>query len=194
MTKIFPLIFYFTMALYSLLVVTVAKSVTNVMPSNGANVPLNSMSAITQLDLQKVGQAKLSVLFWDIYQSTLYTASGNYPTKSDSEPVLFEINYLRDIDNKDLIARTIEQWQHLGVTVDEYSHYIPLLEAMWPSIKAGDALALFIDKTGSYFYFNNEPIGSINDVFFGQLFIDIWLSEDTSQPALRSKLIGEIQQ
>ena len=43
----------------------------------------------------------------------------------------------------------------------------------------------------AFFYFNKVHIGRIDDHTFGQIFLDIWLAEKTSQPKLRSQLLGQ---
>ncbi|MBU2891869.1 chalcone isomerase family protein [Colwellia sp. D2M02] len=161
--------------------------------------PLKNLAKVLQQKpLTLVGSAKFSVLFWDIYHSHLYTPSGEYLVKSNnngmtekSPSLLFEIQYLRDITKQDLITRTIEQWQHLAITAEQYNKFIPVLEAIWPDIKTDDSLALLIDNNLSHFYFNGNHIGTIAHASFGPLFTAIWLDPNTSQPKLRAKLIGE---
>jgi hypothetical protein len=137
------------------------------------------------------GSTTFSILFWDLYKSTLYSTSGRYPLTSKSESLIFHINYLADISSEDLIIRTIEQWQHLGIGEKRYSHYVTALTNLWPDIKDGDSLALLIKNNQSDFYFNDVYIGTIDEPKFGQLFIDIWLSKNTSQPELRAELLGD---
>ena len=161
---------------------------------------------------KEVGHARFSLLFWDIYDSRLLTKSGLYPedkTKGKGSPsIIFEITYLRDITKDDLITNTIEQWQHLDISPKAYQHYIPELNRVWPDITEGDTLSLFIKNSESYFYHNQKFIGVIaakssrtlsqsdslstadNTANFGNLFLDIWLSPQTSQPKLRKKLLG----
>jgi hypothetical protein len=141
------------------------------------------------LALKEVGSAKFSVLFWDIYKSTLYTHSGVYKSNNDQDPLLFQIEYLKAITAKNLIKRTIEQWQHLKKPESRYLKFIPQLNAIWPDIVAGDKLSLFRLNGYSVFYFNNVKIGEIKQPEFSGLFLDIWLSPNTSQKKLRNKLI-----
>jgi hypothetical protein len=49
---------------------------------------------------------------------------------------------------------------------------------------------LLIDQGRSVFYFNQQYIGVINPSEFGQIFLAIWLSENTSEPSLRLELLG----
>lgn len=147
--------------------------------------------SIQELGFVEVGKTKFSVLFWDIYNSTLYTRSGSYLPETPPAELIFEINYLRDIKTKDLLDRTVEQWQHLGFSESQYNQFIPLLSEIWPEIYAGDTLALWVKDEKSIFYFNKVKVGSIEQKEFGKLFLAIWLSEKTSEPELRTELLGE---
>lgn len=146
---------------------------------------------VKNIAFKKVGEAKFRVLFWDIYKSRLLTSNGTYSEKAPKLPVLFEIRYLRDITSKDLIERTVEQWQHVGKKESEYSDFVQQLEELWPNIKKGDQLSLLAGNNGSEFFHNGESIGVIESREFGALFLSIWLSEKTSQPKLRNQLLGK---
>lgn len=154
--------------------------------------PINKLNdIIEQNTFQQIGLTTFSVLFWDIYKGRLLTTSGKYPVDAEKEQIIYEINYLADISSEDLITRTTEQWQHLGVSADRYQAYLPQLVSIWPDIVEGDTLSLLINKRMSYFYFNQNYIGTIEDPTFGQTFIAIWLAENTSQPTLRAELLGQ---
>ena len=136
-----------------------------------------------------IGETTFSILFWDLYKSNLLTTSGKYPIEIEKDSILFNINYLTDISSEDLLNRTVEQWQHLGLAPEDYEMYLSELGDIWPDIKDGDSLSLLVVEGKSVFYFNQEYVGAINDQNFGQMFIDIWLSENTSQPDLRRELL-----
>lgn len=145
---------------------------------------------LTDIGYVQVGNATFTFLFWDIYNSRLFTKTGKYDDNSGQD-LLFKINYLKDISADELIKRTVEQWQHLKYDESKYQHYIPKMKAIWPDIKSGDSLTLYRKNQTTIFYFNNEEVGNINDKSFSNLFLDIWLSNNTSQPKLRKQLIGE---
>lgn len=139
--------------------------------------------------LQKVGEAKLEFLFWDIYRSKLYSPSGNY--QQNSYPVALDIEYLRDIKAVDLVERTADEWQKLGFEPAQVQQWLVLLSDMWPNIKKHDSLLLLIDEhQKSNFYYNEQLIGSLEDPLFGPSFLSIWLDENCSYPELRKQLIG----
>ena len=136
----------------------------------------------------QLGQARFSILFFDIYHSRLFIKNERF--NRNSKPYIFEITYLKDITNKDLVERTIEQWQHLSIDKINYQQYIPQLLSLWPNITASDKLALVVYDEKSLFYYNNRLLGEISDSEFGDLFLDIWLSPQTSQTKLRQQLLG----
>lgn len=148
---------------------------------------------LNQTTYKQVGETKLKFLFWDVYESRLFSADGTYKAKdsfNDEYPLVLEIEYLRDIDAKDLVENTIEQWQHLKLEQDQYEEYLPWLQQVWPNVKKGDRLAIYVDSTSSQFFFNGQSIDRVQSENFGQLFLSIWLSPNTSQPKLRKELIN----
>jgi hypothetical protein len=140
-------------------------------------------------ELKKVGEAKLKILFWDVYNSTLYTQTGEY--QAEQFPQTLKIQYLRDIDAEDLIERTKDEWEKLGINQELFNQWIPLLTDIFPNIKEGDTLLLNVSENHqSEFFFNGETIGKITDRTFGKSFLRIWLDENCSYPKVRNKLIG----
>jgi hypothetical protein len=152
---------------------------------------VSSLTARGETDaLQLVGEARLQVLFWSIYDSRLYTADGDY--QPGERPVRLEIQYLRDIDAADLVARTAQEWEQLGIRHERQAQWLETMAALWPDIRDSDTLTLELDESNrSVFYHNGRPLGTVEDPDFGQHFLDIWLSPDTSRPELRLALIGQ---
>jgi hypothetical protein len=141
-------------------------------------------------ELKKVGEAKLTFMFWDVYQSHLYTETGEY--LEDTYPVALDIQYLRDIKAKDLVHRTAQEWQKLGLQEPIFTPWLAKLEAIWPNIVKNDKLLLVVDKyKKSTFYYNGQEIGELEDPAFGPGFLAIWLDDKASYPQLRKQLIGQ---
>lgn len=140
--------------------------------------------------LQKVGQAKLAVLFWDIYDSALYTANGRY--HAEIYPQALEIIYLRDVEASDLIEKTQEEWKKLGIKDENAANWLIAIAEIFPNIKEGDNLTLVVNSAKqSEFFLNSVPIGIVKDPAFGPNFLRIWLDERSSHPKVRNKLIGK---
>jgi hypothetical protein len=162
----------------SILLLTVA---TGALAQGGT--PLNGQ-------LEKVGEAKLEVLFWSIYRSRLYSPDGTY--EPGVRPLRLEIEYLRDIRSEDLVKRTGEEWEQLGVTDPAWEEWLATLGTLWPDVGKNDVLAVELDQDSrATFFFNERRLGSIEDPDFGQRFVDIWLSPDTSRPQMRLALTGK---
>ena len=175
----------FTTLMASLLLTNVVYASSN---TEQVDWPNDLSDFLKSSPIQQVGEATLSVLVWDIYQSKLATASGQYPDPNNT--VVYQINYLRNIESEDLIDKTIEQWQHIGIEDERYTPYLSKLRNIWPDISEGDQLAFASKGSNSAFYFNEELVGTISNPDFTDLFLAIWFSEKTSQPELRAALLG----
>jgi len=140
--------------------------------------------------LQMVGQARLEVLWWPVYESRLYSPGGDYV--EGVRPLRLEIQYLRDVEAQDLVDHTRKEWQRLGVEGPQSEQWLRTLARLWPDVRKNDLLALVLDKQGrGTFYLNGKALGTIDDPGFGEDFLAIWLSPKTSRPELRLALIGK---
>ena len=117
-------------------------------------------------DLKKVGEAKLKVLFWDVYNSSLYSKTGEY--QAEQFPQALKINYLRDIDAEDLIERTKDEWEKLEIKQVTFSQWIPLLTNIFPDIKkaiyACNDIGLYSPSHGFLVGMPGENIPSLPEV------------------------------
>jgi len=140
--------------------------------------------------LQPIGSTTLKVFFWTIYESTLYSDDGRY---RGIEPGLaLKIDYRRSVRRDQLIETTREQWRELNLyDSGESEAWLNILAELWPDIKRGDSITLYVesDLSASFFY-NDKAMGQITDPRFTQSFLAIWLSENSTFPRLRSELIG----
>lgn len=140
-------------------------------------------------NMQKIGSAKLEIFFFDIYYSELFSPTGEY--SANELPLALQIKYLRDIKASDLIERTLEEWEKLGMSNEQTNAWVVELKALWPDINKQDVLTIVVDQHGvSEFFFNDSSLGVIDDKEFGKSFLAIWLDENCSFPKLREKLIG----
>lgn len=151
------------------------------LPALARDLPWQSMNM--------VGSARLSYMFWPVYDARLYTPSGDYRF-ADSGPFALQLEYRRAFSGQALVEETRRQWQEMGL--EEDPSWIPALAALLPDVTAADAITLHVDSAGtSRFYFNDILLGSIDDSAFSRAFAAIWLSPATSRPDLRNTLLGE---
>ena len=135
-----------------------------------------------------VGEARLKVFIWKVYDSALFTPSGRW---QGGAPYQLSLHYLRDIPAATLVEETEKAWQEQGRSHPRLNEWLGLLGDLWPDITEGDNLVFGLNASGdSAFWLNGSPIGSIDDRDFGPLFGGIWLDPDTPRPGLRAQLIG----
>lgn len=141
-------------------------------------------------NLDKVGSAKLRVFLWNIYESALYTPSGEF--EGIVPGLALEIEYQRNISKRAFIDYTREEWQKQSLYSDQSELWLAQLKNIFPSVRKEDSLVLRVnDAMASEFYFNEEFIGQIANANFTREFLAIWLSEQSSYPDLRNQLIGD---
>ncbi|MDA0649577.1 MAG: chalcone isomerase family protein [Proteobacteria bacterium] len=171
---------------------------TNVMSSEATPQADNAITAETVVAADEpalavdiwpmVGQAKLKVLVWEVYDSALFTPSGTWQGEA---PYQLSLIYLRNIPASKLVEETEKAWQKQGRNHPKLNEWLALLGELWPDITKGDNLVFGLNASGdSVFWFNGSPIGGIDDRDFGPLFGGIWLAPDTPRPELRAQLIG----
>ncbi len=148
-----------------------------------------SAQAVPWNDLQLAGEARLKVLFWNVYDARLYTADGRY--RERSYPIALQLDYLRDIESADLVDETLRQWQQQGLDENpKIGDWLGQLGELWPDVTEDDAITLVVDAGGaSRFYFNDTLLGGIDDPEFADYFAAIWLSDNTTSPRVREQLI-----
>ena len=149
--------------------------------------PSNELALATDV-WPMVGEARLKVFIWEVYDSALFTPSGRW---QGDAPYQLSLRYLRDIPAAKLVEETEKAWQEQGRSHPRLNEWLVLLGELWPDITEGDNLVFGLNASGdSAFWFNGSPIGSIDDRDFGPLFGGIWLDPDTPRPELRAQLIG----
>lgn len=138
---------------------------------------------------QKVGESRLSFLFWDVYDATLYAPNGNW---SYNKPFALSLHYLLDIEGDDIADRSVEEMRGQGLRNEALlANWHGQMKRIFPDVRNGSVLsALFIPGQKTVFYENNRWIGTITGSGFTHWFSSIWLSERTSQPKLREELLS----
>ena len=140
--------------------------------------------------LKQVGTSTLRVAFFKVFDSALFTESGDWRDPRTS--FRYELTYARSISGNCLVSQTTKEWDHLGFQDNRRSRWVEALKAIWPDVNKGDTIAFDVDAEGvSRFYFNGAWLGTINDPDFAPSFIAIWLSPDTSRPAHRDGLLAD---
>jgi hypothetical protein len=138
---------------------------------------------------EKVGTGRLSVVFWDVYDATLYAPNGQWDSRN---PYALSIHYFREIDGVDIADRSVEEIRKQGFSDEvKLAEWQTEMRGIFPDVRNGSELtAVLKPQKSTEFYSDGKHIGSIKGAEFGTHFFNIWLSEKTSEPKLRKKLLG----
>jgi len=142
---------------------------------------------------QLVGEARLKVMFWDVFDASLYSESGVY---RPDEPFALTLRYLRSIDREKIVAKSIEeiQRQDAGLSDEQLTRWQRELSQIIPDVREGSTITgVRTDDGFTVFYANGQQVGSIDDGDFTRAFFDIWLGEKSSEQKLRFQLLGGAQ-
>ncbi|WP_264877118.1 chalcone isomerase family protein [Vibrio agarivorans] len=154
------------------------------------------LSAVEQW--KRVGSADLDWLFFDVYQSNLFTPDGQYRLSHDvsPHPLALTIIYERSISSSQLVEATQDQWQKMGFKSSHFEDWLAQLKTIFPDVNEGDSLMYVSDGEAGVFKFKRSgserwiSVGKIDDENFSDAFLSIWLSSKTQYPKLRRQLIG----
>ncbi|WP_394790729.1 chalcone isomerase family protein [Rhodoferax sp.] len=139
------------------------------------------------------GSARLSVWGFEVYDAQLWVAPGFQSARYADSAFVLELRYLRDFSRSDIARRSlVEMRRNASIPELQASAWQHLLEQAIPDVKKGDRITgIYQPQTRSArFLTNGRPTGEISDGDFARLFFGIWLSPQTSEPAMRKALLA----
>ena len=139
-----------------------------------------------------IGQTRLSVWGFKIYDARLWSPPGLNARNFASQPLALELAYLRDFKATDIVERSLKEMRRSAdLSAAQAQQWTAEMLRVFPDVKAGDrVLCLHRPGISASFWLNGRPIGEIADAEFARLFLGIWLSPQTSEPAMRLALLG----
>lgn len=169
-------------------------------PAKSTNAETSSINSASPLGLfqiaeryipeaKAVGEARLKIMFWKIYDAKLVASKGQWDADS---PFALSLTYLRDFDGEDIASRSVDEMRDIGYEDEvELAKWYEQMRSVFPNVKEGENITGVLDeKKHTHFYYQGRLIGSIDDISFGQSFFDIWLHKNTSEPEMRQQLLG----
>jgi len=138
---------------------------------------------------QKVGEARLTVMFWDVYDATLFAPNGQW---AKQKPFALTLSYLRDFEGEDIADRSIKEIRKQGFDDEvKLATWHTQMRQAFPDVQNGDQLTGIYTQDGhTLFYMGDKRVGTIKDPEFGKKFFAIWLGPETSIPNFRYSLLG----
>lgn len=136
-----------------------------------------------------VGEARLKVMFWNIYDAVLYAPDGDF--KQDQAFAL-SLTYLRDFKGENIASRSIDEMRAQGFSDEvKLAAWFEQMKSVFPNVLEGENITGVRASEGvTHFYKNGQHVGTIEDPEFTAWFFNIWFGDKTSQPDMRDKLLG----
>lgn len=155
--------------------------------ASAANLPEDLTRDVKSLSVR--GEAVLRFLGLKVYGVRLWTQMKPF---THSEPFAIELVYDMSIKGKDIADRSVKEMRAQGVSDEaKLRRWGDEMAKIFPDIKQGDTLiGVSIPAKEARFYNREKLIATIPDAEFAKAFFDIWLSEKTSEPKVRLKLLG----
>ncbi|RZU00650.1 chalcone isomerase family protein [Rivibacter subsaxonicus] len=140
-----------------------------------------------------LGDGRLRWFGMHIYDARLWVAPG-HPSGTDyaGHPLALELEYARALDGARIAERSIEEMRRAGALPDaQAGGWLTAMKQCFPDVKPGDRIT-GLQRPGepTRFFVNGELACELADPEFARRFFGIWLGPDSSQPALRSALLG----
>ena len=135
------------------------------------------------------GEGSLKFFGLKVYDARLWT-----PQKAHSAADVFALQLVYDMafKGREIAERTVGEMRKVGYGEEQkLKRWGEEMMRVFPDVKKGDTLVgVSIPGKGVKYYSRDKLIGSIDDAEFVKAFFDVWLSEKTSEPKLREKLLG----
>ncbi len=135
------------------------------------------------------GEGDLKFLGFKVYDARLWTQMKPH---SPSEIFALQLVYDMSFKGREIAERSVAEMRKVGYKDEQkLKRWGEEMLRIFPDVKKGDALiGVSIPGKGAKFYSRDKLIATADDVEFAKAFFDIWLSEKTSEPKLREKLLG----
>jgi Chalcone isomerase-like len=153
--------------------------------------PLPKAALAEAPPLKALGGGLLRIFGFQIYNAYLWTPNG--APFDRSKPHVLDLHYLRNFSAKQLAERSVDEMRGQGVGHDGvYGKWLAEMQRVFADVKEGDRLTGVVTMSRSAKFFHNGAYrGEIADPAFTDAFFGIWLSEKSSQPRMRDRLLGK---
>lgn len=155
--------------------------------ASAADVPSYIQNSVPEA--RTVGSGRLTYMFWDVYDATLFAPRGSFDPK---KPFALRLEYLRALKGRAIADTSAEEIRKQGFRDEvKLAEWHEQMARIFPSVQEGSVLTgVYIPGKETRFYSAGQKIGMIKDKEFGHYFFNIWLGPQTAAPSLRRALIG----
>ena len=109
-----------------------------------------------------------------------------------AQPFALRLTYARSLKGVRIAESSAEELARLQLgTPAQRAQWLQRMTALFPDVEENDAITgLYLPGVGAKFYFNQQPLGIIEDDAFARAFFAIWLDARTRAPDLRAALLN----
>ena len=152
-------------------------------------------AAVTSLvpNLEAKGGGAMTFMTLSVYDAYFHCVDPAHCRWSPEQPFALQLVYHRSLVGAKIAERSVDEIAKLGYgTPEQRTRWGVLMKRFFVDVVDGDRLTgLNLPQSGVRFYYNEKPLGEIQDREFAKAFFGIWLDPRTSEPELRKKLLGE---
>ena len=135
------------------------------------------------------GEGVMRFFGFKVYDVRLWTMMKPF---APGDTFALELVYDMALNGRDIAERSVQEMRGQGHRDEtKLKRWGEAMAKIFPDIKKGDSLiGVSIPGKEARFYTREKFIATVPDPEFAQAFFDIWLSEKTSAPAARGKLLA----
>jgi len=153
-------------------------------------VPAEVAAALPGARMQ--GSARLRFLGLSVYEARLWSGATSVTEDWADAPLALEIEYARTLKGSAIAERSLAEMRRQGeIDVVTGQRWLATMTQLFPDVRQGDRLtAVNRPGIGLALFANGQSRGAVDEPAFARRFFGIWLARQTSEPALRSGLLG----
>jgi hypothetical protein len=138
------------------------------------------------------GQARMSFIGLPVYDIRLWVIDGFDAAAFEQHPLALEIVYARGFAGQQLAERSLAEMQRVAsISPAQREAWLAAMLRAFPDVKPGERLTgVHRPAQGVRFFHSSRHEVEVADPAFARAFFAIWLSPRTSEPRLRSALLG----
>ena len=139
-----------------------------------------------------LGRGALTFFGLHVYDARLWVGAAAPPADWQTVPFALELIYARSVVGSKIAERSLTEMQRQADIEPEVAQrWSRTMKALFPDVQNGDRMTgVNLPGQGARFFVNGGLRGLEPDAEFARLFFGIWLSPQTSEPALRKALLG----
>jgi hypothetical protein len=139
------------------------------------------------------GEGRLRFLGLAVYDARLWAPAPVPADQWAGQPLALELRYARALHGRKIAERSIEEMRRQAeIPAEQARGWLDALARLIPDVEDGDRLTgVQHPGAAAQFFYNGALRGEVRDPVFTRLFFGIWLSPQTSEPALRHRLLGQ---